>query len=78
MYEPYYIDRDPRPKTKPCPHCARDVEVAGRGCLCVPSQPRHVPVTLSVPAVYRPEDYEQATARSNRCTLRFLNEEPDL
>lgn len=76
MYEPYYIDRDPRPKTKPCQYCARDVEVSGNGrCTCVPSQPRHVPVTLvffsgSRDAVrLQPED---------RRTLRFLDEEPDI
>lgn len=56
MYEPYYIDRDPRPKTKPCLFCARDVEVAGRGCTCVPSQPRHVPVTLGCPLRFLDEE----------------------
>lgn len=45
MNETYYIDRDPRPKTKPCHHCARDVE-AGHTCFCVPAQPRNVPLTL--------------------------------
>lgn len=51
MFDSYYIDRDPRPKTKPCHFCARDVEVVGRGCTCVPSQPRNLVVT---PGLGRP------------------------
>jgi len=46
-YDTYYVDRDPRPKVKPCHFCARDVE-AGRTCLCIPSQPRGEVVTLKV------------------------------
>lgn len=46
IYETHYTDRDrdPRPKTKPCHFCARDVE-AGMTCFCVPAQPRSVPLT---------------------------------
>jgi hypothetical protein len=46
-HDTYYIDRDPRPKTKPCHFCARDVE-ASEACLCVPSQPRSVPGTITL------------------------------
>lgn len=35
---PYYIDIDPRPKTRPCHKCARDVE-SGHHCICVASKP---------------------------------------
>lgn len=60
MLDTFYIDRDPRPRTKPCHFCARDVE-AGRTCTCVPAQPRSVPLTL-----HSYESYAQAAARAKR------------
>lgn len=55
MSESYHIDRDPRPKSHPCRYCARDVET-GRTCLCVPAQPRSVPLTLGRPLRFLDEE----------------------
>lgn len=76
MFDPYYIDRDSRPKTKPCQFCARNVELVGRGCTCVPSQPRHVPVTSTI--FFSGDREAVALQPDDRRVLRFLNEEPDL
>lgn len=41
-YSPFnYVDIDPRPKTRPCRCCARDV-VSGQHCICVASKPYFV------------------------------------
>lgn len=53
-YDDHWVDRDPRPHTYPCQHCARDVETGGKAkCICVPSQPRKNKVTIVVPTVGR-------------------------